>query len=337
VTRVDHSRRRRVVAGVAGVVLLLLLGGTWGVTRLDDHLVADRVADGRRVVPAATRGDCAAATAAYRGATTGPLLPGRERPPVPADAARLAGECRAVLRGDDLVAAGRPAQGLAAYLEYRRTHVFSPLYAPVRRRIQDVVLGRSLPRDVATCRLVALAVGHDNLPDPVDASPALLTTCGEQLRTTADGDAAFLLSTVRTRHPGSPEAARAAAAEAELLVGNAVVADTNRTPHRIRPGSGDATVVVTNATRTMLRLAISGPAGGRVVEIAPCALCRNLDPAGNETRCEPGAGVRATISLPPGTYRVLAYQPIGGRVDSWTGRWRLRPGRYAGCLARLGG
>jgi hypothetical protein len=335
---VDHSRRRRVVAGVAGVVLLLLLGGTWGVTRLDDHLVADRVADGRRVVPAATRGDCAAATAAYRGATTGPLLPGRERPPVPADAARLAGECRAVLRGRR-PRRGRPAGPGPGGLPRVPAHA---RLLPALRTGPPPHPGRrprpvAAPATVATCRLVALAVGHDNLPDPVDASPALLTTCGEQLRTTADGDAAFLLSTVRTRHPGSPEAARAAAAEAELLVGNAVVADTNRTPHRIRPGSGDATVVVTNATRTMLRLAISGPAGGRVVEIAPCALCRNLDPAGNETRCEPGAGVRATISLPPGTYRVLAYQPIGGRVDSWTGRWRLRPGRYAGCLARLGG
>jgi hypothetical protein len=287
------------------VVLVLVLAAIWAGTLLDDRLRAARERDARAVVPAVTRGDCVAAAAAYRGATTGLLL--------------------------------------ASYLEFRRTHVFSPLYQPVRRRIQDVLRDDSLRPEAETCRLVALAAGGDRLPDPADVTPALLTACGELLGATgdtrsSDGSAAqLMLATVRKRHGGSPEAARAEAAEAAMVVASARVPDTVVTPRRTGTGSHQAKIVVTNAARAPLQVTISGPRGGRIVELGPCARCPKPDPRRLNTddaaaTCDPAKGRRAVVTLPPGTYRVYASRPILGRLERWTGTWKLRPGTYAPCL-----
>src|SRR5690349_12858144 len=92
---------------VAGLVLVSALVAGGGVLA-DRHLRDARRDDARRVAAAYDAGDCAGVSAAYRGATSGPVLP-RRRPPVPRAAATAAAECRVVQGADALVTSGRPA------------------------------------------------------------------------------------------------------------------------------------------------------------------------------------------------------------------------------------
>jgi hypothetical protein len=335
---VDHSRRRRLVAAGAGVVvLLLLLGGTWAGVQVDDRLRTAREDDARAVVAAVSRGDCPAAAAAYRGATTGRMLPGRTRPPVADDVTRAATDCRDLSRVDALAASGRHVEAIRGYLEFRRSHVFSPLYGRVDDRVASVLRTAHPVPDAETCRLVARVSGvADDPPTSADTVPGLFTACGEVLARTGVTDdddmwgALGLLSTVRERFGSSPEARRAEVAQAALLVATPGNRKFLRSPERIRAGSGRARLTFWNHTRATMTFAISGPGGGRVVEVPACAACPVAE-NGHYVRCVDGKGRAAVVTLPAATYQVRII--FGGdRHHEWTGTWRLSGGTWEDCL-----
>jgi len=68
------------------------------------------------------------------------------------------------------------------------------------------------------------------------------------------------------------------------------------------------------------------------VKFVGCGRCPRPDLYGTDAQCEPAKGTKAVIALPPGTYRISASRPGAGKVDGWTGTWKLRPGTYVTCF-----
>jgi hypothetical protein len=338
VTRVDHRRRRQFFAVAAGIVLILLLATMWAGVQVDERLRAARVDDAGRVLAAVTRGDCATAAAAYHGATTGRMLPGRRRPPVAEDVTRAATDCRDLSRVDAIAAAERQVEALRGYLEFRHTHLFSPLYGRVPDRIGKVLRSGRVVPDPATCRLVAESVRDpDKPPTSADTLPGLLTTCGEVLAQTGkkiDNDrwwALDLLSRVRQQYTGSPEARRAEAAQAALLLETPGNATPLPKPERVRAGSGQVRVRYWNHTDAIMTLVLSGPGGRRLIEVPACSDCSAPDD--DDDGCAAGKGRAAILTLQPGTYE--AWIGIAGR--EWSGTWRMSGGTYEDCFVESGG
>jgi hypothetical protein len=325
-----------VAAVVAGVAVHVLAAGGTSVV-VDRYLRAARADDAAGVLAAAARGDCTTVAAAYRGATAGPVLPLR-RPPVAADVTRAAADCRDLARVDALAASGRRDEALNAYLEFRRVHRFSPLYGHVPDRVGKVLRAGRLTPARETCVRLAQVSAPGDVPAPADTMPRLLTTCGELLAASRDKNnrerdlGQSLLRTVRREYAGSPEAPRAEALEAALLVQPPDARLTIGPPEPVPggpAGRGWMQVVYQNHTPGIMTLAISGPGGGRVVELPACSTCPELD--GNAD-CTP-RGHTAVVTLPAGTYRVwvLLTEPEWGWT--WSGTWRLGPGAYGDCLA----
>jgi hypothetical protein len=325
-----------VLAVVTAVVVQASAAAGAGVLT-DRYLRTAREDDAARVVAAVARDDCPAAAAAYRAATTGPALPWR-RPPIAADVTRAANDCRDLARVDALAASGRRAEALGGYLEFRRVHRFSPLYARVPDRLGKVLRTGRLTPDRETCVLLAQLVAPGDEPASADTMPRLLTTCGEMLAASRDKNnrerslGGTLLRAVRKEFAGSPEAPRAEAAEAALLVLPPAGEFSIERPWRVRGGSagpGRVRVVYENHTRGIMTFAISGPGGGRVVELPACGACPKLDEkVGDCTR----KGYTAVVTLPAGTYRVWISirEPEWGW--DWSGTWRLSAGAYEDCL-----
>lgn len=329
-------RPRFVAAVLAGAVFQVAAALGTGVLA-DLSLRAAREDDAARVVAAAARGDCATAAAAYRSATTGPVLPGR-RPEVADDATRAARDCRDLARVDALAAAGRRAEALAGYLEFRRVHRFSPLYGHVPERAGNLLRAGKVTPDPETCVLLAQIVAPGDTPATPDTMPRLLTTCGGLLMASRDKNnrerswGGLLLSTVRQEYADSPEAPRAEAMEAAFLTGEMRGQYTVDGPLRVPGGSagpGQVRVVYENHTPGILTFAISGPGGGRVIELAGCSACPKVAEDADCTR----KGHTAVVTLPAGTYRVWISirEPEWGW--DWSGTWRLRAGVYQDCLA----
>jgi hypothetical protein len=327
-----------VVAGavVAGAVVQVAAAVGSGVL-VDHRLRAAREDDAARVVAAMARDDCPAAAAAYRAATTGPALP-RRRPPIPEDVTRAAKDCRDLTRLDALADSGRRPEALGGYLEFRRVHRFSPLHDRIPDRIGDVLRPGPLTPDRETCVLLAQMAAPGDVPASADTTPGLLTTRGELLAASRDKNdrerdwAAILLLTVRQKYRGTPEAARAEVAEAALLVRDRSGDISLERPGRVpgaSAGPGRARVVYENHTRGTMTFAISGPGGGRVVEVAPCGACPALDESADCTRKVP----TAVVTLPAGTYRVWISIDYSSRHYTWSDTWRLTPGSYEDCLA----
>jgi hypothetical protein len=316
------------------VVLVVAALGVAGVLA-DRQLRAAREDDAARVLAAVGSGDCATVAASYRAATTAPALLWR-RPPIAADVARAAADCRDLARIDALAVSGRRDEALGRYLEFRRGPRFSPLYEHVPDRIGKVLRAGRLTPDTRTCGLLAQLVAVGEAPAPEDAMPGLLTTCGELLATSRDENtterewAAVLLTTVRRQYGGWPEAARAEAGEAALLVRKRPGASDLPRPRRISgsPGPGLVRVVYENHTRDAMTFVISGRGGGRVVELVGCRVCPELDDGEYCT----GKGNKVVVTLPAGSYRVRMASGQGIWVTEWSGTWRLRPGTYASCM-----
>jgi hypothetical protein len=108
------------------------------------------------------------------------------RPPIAADVTRAANDCRDLARVDALAASGRRAEALGGYLEFRRVHRFSPLYARVPDRLGKVLRTGRLTPDRETCVLLAQLVAPGDEPASADTMPRLLTTCGEMLAASRD-------------------------------------------------------------------------------------------------------------------------------------------------------
>jgi hypothetical protein len=328
--------------GVAGAVVVgagVQVGAAVGSGVLADHRLREaREDDAARVVAATARDDCPAAVAAYRAATTGPALPWR-RPPIPEDVTRAATDCRDLARLDALAAAGRRAEALRGYLEFRGDHGRSPLYRYVPDRIGNVLRAGRLAPDTKTCGLAAELVARDDWPAPADTMPGLLASCGELLAAASRDDfdkernwAAVLLRALRRYYGGSPEASRTEATEAALLMRESARTLDLQPPWRVRggsAGSGRVQVVYMNYTRGTMTFAISGRGGGRVVEVPACADCPRLDEGDDCTR----KGNTTVVTLPAGTYRVWVTIEYPGRSYEWRATWRLKTGAYADCLA----
>jgi hypothetical protein len=328
------GRRPLRVLGVAAALIVVLAGA---IALGDNRLRAAREDDAEEVLAAVQRGDCAAAAAAHDGATTGTTLPGR-RPAVSADVGRAAKDCRDLAKIDAVAASGQHVKAIRDYVEFRRVHVFSPLYKQVPHRIRDIVNAGKLGSDRDSCDVVSLVLG-DNLPGKVvDALPALLASCAQLYAETAgpaDGDyfAAYtMLETLRKEYGQSAEARRAEALEASLRVKTGPTSNRVRTPPRVGGGSKLAEVRYVNHGPGTMVLSMSGPRGGRVVEVKGCADCPRLE-SRSAGSCDNHGAASADISLPPGTYRVkLEYIDSDGAY-AWTGSWKLRAGQYAQCLA----
>jgi hypothetical protein len=345
VTRVDHvswgadggraaPRVGRLLLAVALCCLLVLGSAAGAVVVADARLQEARRDDVRRVGSGLQAGDCAVVAAAYGSATTGLILPLRRRPAVPPDAVKAAADCREVRRADELVAGGRPLDGLSAYLEFRRSHVFSPLDAPVRGRVQDVVREGGLKPGMVACRLVGRAV-DPRTTRPVEADPELLTPCGELLLRTDDTTgndsslAMIMFEQVREKYPRSPEAVRAETVQAGYYFRHAHNERRDWEPTRLSSAAGPAKLTMANLTRYPMTFVVSGPSGGRIVEIPPCKGCPTLDEDDDGGACRKAHAPDATISLPPGTYKIATLLSGGW---SFYDTWKLRGGRYHTCI-----
>lgn len=327
------GRRPLRVLGVAAALIVVLAGA---IAVGDNRLRAAREDDAGRVLAAVQRGDCAAAAAAHDRVMTGTTLPGR-RPAVSADVARAAKDCRDLAKIDAVAASGQHVKAIRDYVEFRRVHVFSPLYKQVPFRVADVINAGKLRPDRESCSAVGLAL-DEKLPGEVDALPAVLASCAALYAESAgpaDGDyfAAYsMLETLRKDYSQSAEARRAEALEASLRVKTGPTSNRVRTPPRVGGGSKLAEVRYVNHGPGTMVLSMSGPRGGRVVEVKGCADCPRLE-SRSAGSCDNHGAASADISLPPGTYRVkLEYIDSDGAY-AWTGSWKLRAGQYAQCLA----
>jgi hypothetical protein len=288
-----HRTLRRV--GVA-TALVVAFGGA--IALGDNRFRTARENDAEQVVAAVKRGDCVAATAAYDRATTGFALPSR-RPDIPRGVARSATGCL------DLVTAA----------------------AAVRA-------GGQQPDRRACRHLVAATERHDELARAADTLPPLLLACGRSLGAgnpaTADLERAVaLLSRVRRDHPDSPEARPAERAEAALRAPT-FPPGAGRPAPLGTPAAGRTQIQLINLSRDDLVLAVSGTGDGRVVEIEGYHACpAHRDPLAG---CDRDDAPTATVTVPPGTYSVLA-RAAGSDLMVEGGTWRLGSERYLICIS----
>lgn len=327
-------RGLRVLA--VGAAVVVAVTGVVAVTDLRSR--AGRQDDAKRVLAAVASGDCATAAEAFRSASTGLALPGR-RPAISADITKAAKDCGALATVDALAASGKSGQALNEYVEFQRTHTFSPLHKAASGRIEDVLGAGKLRADRETCRALHTLAQSDSLPGAADTLPALLTACGQLLAPdprSRDDDfwqGFELLSTVREKYADSPDAEDAERAEAALRVELAGRYSVLETPSRAGGGAKLAKVRFLNYGAGTMLLSVSGPGGGRVVQVQGCSGCGPAGDALSVAKCERADAPGTTLTLRPGTYRVaVEYTDTRGGY-SWPGEWKLRAGSYADCLA----
>jgi len=290
--------------------------------------------DIREISVAFQRADCPGAVAAFGSASHRTLLYG-SRTPVPAGALDQVEQCGELDKARDLADDGKPAEAVAAYLQYLKAHRGSPLGRIVPDRLGRVLRDGDPPITSGLCRDLADVVAADELA-PHETFPPLFTECGLRLadgsRTVDRERARTLLGEVRRVYPTSSVADRAATAEARTRVSLGAEKGTMTSPYRVEGVSTLASVRYVNHTPWPAVLAVSGTKVGRVVELPGCEKCGLYDETSNgPTDCESDGAEAVTLDLQPGSYRV-AVQYVGDNAPpDNSGRWTLSRGKYAEC------
>ncbi|MDW8252610.1 MAG: hypothetical protein RMM58_01900 [Chloroflexota bacterium] len=257
--------------------------------------------------------------------------------------------CAQVVRADNARNSGRWQEAVRGYQAAARAAAGQPAEVVPLGRLADlqaIAIADSTTLDA--CRGIGIldafrAEGVSLSRQAQAAIPTAIFQCGRasdnanNYRLAADMYARLL-----TDYPSHPNAREARRLRADAEVNDAFSKSTPRHSSLQPSGPGRAGVVtleIVNDSPEPLEFFFSGPTSD-VIVLGPCPTCQTY-PLFGPLYC-PNRGPRQIITLPPGTYRVLARSRGGTSVTSHHAVWDLASGMwYTNCYVinvwRFGG